>query len=223
MALVVGTVVLAGCSEAPDSSESDQIGQDQGSEEPMATEGEAGQGGNGSSEGVVDVEGGHTQDEQLAEMEAVVEVMREHFGDDVATIDGEPWSAELHDAEITPRPEGDGVYRHEVRFDVPSGNLEETYSTAEEIADQLGLTENMNNSHGVTEHDKIFYGAGAAESRGFLIASTTSGDGYRAFYQTRLSDDPSLQEAYDRITDKNRQKREEKFGPDNPRQIEDEL
>lgn len=217
MALVVGTVVLAGCGEAPDSSESDQIGQDQGSEEPMATEGESGQGGNESSDGVINVEGGYTQDEQLAEMEAAVEVMREHFGKDVATIDGEPWSAELHNTEVAPRPEGDGVYRHEVRFDVPSGSLEETYSTAEEIADQLGLTENLNNSHGVTEHDKIFYGAGAAEGRGFLIASTTSGDGYRAFYQTRLSDDPSLRDAYDRIVEKNAKERDK----DGPLQTED--
>lgn len=221
--LVVGVVMLAGCGGPAGSPESDQAGQGEGGvETARAAENGSDEGADSApAEGMIDAEGGYTQDEQLAEMEAVVEVMREHFGKDVATIDGEPWSAELHNTEVTLRPEGDGIYRHKVRFDVPSGNLEETYSTAEEIADQLGLTENMNNSHGVTEHDKIFYGAGAAESRGFLIASTTSGDGYRAFYQTRLSDDPSLQEAYDRIVDKNAKERLDKFGPDNPRQMED--
>ncbi|WP_344719097.1 hypothetical protein [Nesterenkonia halobia] len=197
VAMMVATAVLAGCGESAGRT---------GAESASA-----------SAEGVIDVEGGYTQDEQLAELESVVEVMREHFGKGVATIDGEPWSAELHSVEVTPRPEGDGVYRHEIRFDVAPEDLKEAYATAEKIADQLGLTENMNNSHGVTEHDKIFYGAGAAEGRGFLIASTTSGDGYRAFYQTRLSDDPSLQEAYDRIVEKNSQERE----VDGPLQTDD--
>lgn len=207
---VVCAVVVAGCGGPAGNPESDQAGQGEGGVETTGTaeNGSGEDADSASAEGVVDVEGGYTQDEQLVEMKAVVEVMREHFGREVATIDGEAWSAELHNTEVAPRPEGDGVYRHKVRFDVAPEDLKEAYATAEEIADQLGLTENMNNSHGVTEHDKIFYGAGAAESRGFLIASTTSGDGYRAFYQTRLSDDPSLQDAYDRIVEKNSQERE---------------
>lgn len=182
----------------------------------MAAESESSAGGDGASDGVIDVEGGHTQDEQLAEMEAVVEVMREHFGEHVATIDGEPWSAELHDAEVTPRPEGDGVYRHEVSFDVAPEDLEEAYATAEEIADQLGLTENMNNSHGITDHGEIFYGAGSKEGRTFVMAGGP-GENFDAYYVTRRSDDPSLQEAYDRIVEKNAEERDK----DGPLQTED--
>lgn len=44
----------------------------------------------GAGDGVINVDGGFTQQEQLDEMEAVVEIMREHFGEDVATIEGEP-------------------------------------------------------------------------------------------------------------------------------------
>lgn len=202
VAMMVATAVLSGCGESAGRT---------GPESASA-----------SAEGVVDVEGGYTQDEQLAELETVVEVMREHFGKGVATIDGEPWSAELHSAGVTPRPEGDGVYRHEIRFDVAPEDLKKAYATAEEIADQLGLTENMNNSHGITDHGEIFYGAGSKEGRTFLMKGR-SAEFFSAVYSTRKSDDPSLQEAYDRIVEKNRKKREERFGPDNPRQMEDEL
>lgn len=171
---------------------------------------------------MVDVEGGYTQDEQLAELETVVEVKREHFGKDVAAIDGEPWSAELHSAEVTPRPEGGGVYRCEIRFDVAPEDLKEAYATAEEVADQLGLTVNMNNSHGATENGEIFYGARSEEGRMFLMKGS-SAEFFSAVYSTRKSDDPSLQEAYDRIVDENREERLEKFGPDDPRQMEDVL
>lgn len=202
VAMMVATAVLSSCGES-----ADRVGPDSASP---------------SVEGVIDVEGGYTQGEQLAELEGVVEVMREHFGEDVATINGEPWSAELHDAEVTPRPEGDGVYRHEIRFDVAPEDLKKAYATAEEIADQLGLTENMNNSHGITDHGEIFYGAGSEEGRTFLMKGR-SAEFFSAVYSARKSDDPSLQEAYDRIVDGNRKERLDKFGPDNPRQMEDVL
>ncbi|MDR8020313.1 hypothetical protein [Nesterenkonia aerolata] len=71
------------------------------------------------------MESGYTQDEKIAELEVVVNVMREHFGDDVATIDGERWTAELHDAEIASGPEGNETYRHSIRFDIAPEDLEE--------------------------------------------------------------------------------------------------
>lgn len=209
VAMMVATAMLSGCGES-----AGRAGSQSAESAPESA--------SASSDGVIDVEGGYTQDEQLAELESVVEVMREHFGKGVATIDGEPWSAELYSSEVAPRPEGDGVYRHRVSFDVAPEDLSEAYGTAEEIAEQLGLTENRGNSHGVTEYGEIFYGAGEAEDRTFTMAGG-SAENFRAVYQTRHSDDPSLQEAYDRIVEKNRKKREEKFGPDNPRQMEDEL
>ncbi|WP_460691017.1 hypothetical protein [Nesterenkonia suensis] len=156
----------------------------------------------------------------MAELEIVVEVMREYFGDDVATIGGEPWSAVLHEAKISPHPRGNDVYRHRVGFDVPFGDLEETYEVAEEIAERLGLSENSGNTQGISEHEKIYYGAGFAEGRAFVIASTISGDGFRAFYRTRSSDDPSMVEAAERYLEKRRQEREEEQGTGPPR-VED--
>lgn len=194
-----------------------------GAEEPMSGQnGEGTPGAEGTAgEGLIDIEGGLTHQEQMAELEIVVEVMREYFGDDVATIDGEPWSAELHEAESAPGPEGDGVFRQRVGLDVPFDDLEETYEVAEEIAERLGLSENPGNTQGIFQYEKIFYGAGLAEGRGFLIASTAEGDAFRSHYQTRLSDDPSMREAYERVIDKNRREREEEFDVDNPRQLED--
>ena len=182
----------------------------------MATDNETGAAGGG----LIDVDGGYTQAEQMAELETVVEVMRDHFGEDVATIDDEPWTAERHDAEIAPRPHDGGVYRHRVSFDVDPGDLEQTYATAEEIAGELGLTENLNNSHGITEYDEIFYGAGREEGRTFVMTGE-SADKFRAAYQTRRSDHETIHEASDRVREKNRQEREGDFGPDNPRQMED--
>lgn len=213
---------LTGCAQVPDSPGGGDLPAETAAEETVNSTGDAATGaGISSGQGVVDVEGGYTQEEQLAELEAVVEVMREHFGEDVATIDGEPWTVERHDAEVAPRPEGSGTYRHKINFDVPDRDLEQMYATAEEIAEELGLSENLNNSNGVTQYDKIFYGAGREQERTFVIASTTSGDGYRASYGTRRSDHETIQEASERVRGKNREERDDEFGPDNPRQLED--
>lgn len=218
--VLVGALALAGCAEDPNNPGDDNAFV-QEAEETMTSE-DGADTGSSSGGGLIDVEGGYTQAEQMAELETVVEVMREHFGEDVATIDGEPWTAERHDAEVTPDPHGDDVYRHGVNFDVPAdGDLEETYAAAEEIAEELGLSENLNNSNGITQYDKIFYGAGREEGRTFVIASTTDGTGYRASYDTRHSDHESIRDASERVRAKNREERDGEFGPDNPRQLED--
>lgn len=48
----------------------------------------------GSGAGLIDVEGGYTQQEQLAEIEFVVSVMQEHFGEDVTRLQGGEWHLE---------------------------------------------------------------------------------------------------------------------------------
>lgn len=223
--LVIAAVLfLGGCGTEPGPpsepgarSESGAGSEAEGGSEPTGasvTDGE------GAGEGLIDVEGGYTQGEQMAELEAVVEVMREHFGDEVATIDGELWSAQRHDEEVPARPSYDG-YNHVINFDMPDGDVEETYATAGEIAAELGLSENINNSGGVDKYGRIFYGAGREEDRIFLIASNITADGFRATYQTRKSDDESVVAAYERIIERRRQEREEEFGPDNPRQMKD--
>lgn len=211
-AALVGALLLSSCAD------DDGNPPDQGSEETMTSESETTDEASDSGRGLIDVEGGYTQDEQMAELETVVEVMRDHFGEEVATIGDEPWTAERHDAEIAPHPHGDDVYRHGVNFDVPAdADLEETYAAAEEIAEELALSENLNNSHGINQYDKIFYGAGRDEGRSFVIASTTDGNAYRASYDTRHSDDSSLDEAFERVVERNSEDRD----PDDPLQMED--
>lgn len=197
--VLIGSLVLAGCSAAEETpgTPATDTPTSKAPEQTQDPQDETPQNNGNSSDGLIDVEGGYTQEEQLAELEIVVEIMQEHFGDDIATIDGQPWSAELHDTEAPARPRG-GMYRQEVRFDIPAQDLEELYATAEQIAEELGLTENINNSNGIGPHGRIFYGAGRAEGRTFLI-SASAPDRSRATYKTRYSDHETIIAAYDRI------------------------
>ncbi|TLP95062.1 hypothetical protein FEF26_10640 [Nesterenkonia salmonea] len=221
--VLIGSLVLAGCSAAEEKRQTPTTGTptSEASEETQDPENVTPQNNGSSSDGLIDVDGGYTQEEQLAELEIVVEIMQEHFGDDVATINGEPWTAERHDAEVAARPRGDNLYRQEVRFDIPPQDLEELYATAEQIAEELGLTENINNSNGIGPHGRIFYGAGREEGRVFLVQGRSSERASNATYLTRHSDHETVIAAYERVVDKNRQEREAEFGPDNPRQMED--
>lgn len=216
------SLVLAGCSpteETPGTPATDNPTHE-ASEETMDPEKETPLDNGSSREGLIDVEGGYTQEEQLAELEIVVEIMQEHFGDDVATINGEPWTAEPHNAEVAARPQSEGMYRHAVNFDLELTDLEEAYATAEEIAEELGLTENLNNNNGIGPYGRIYHGAGREEGRVFLLTGESPEVG-GARYRTRRSDHETIITAYERVVDKNRQEREAEFGPDNPRQMED--
>lgn len=90
-------------------------------------------------------------------------------------------------------------------------DVEEKYAATEEIAEQLGLSENLGNSNGITEYDEIFYGAGREEGRTFVMTGDST-ERFRASCQTRHSDHESMHEAYERIIDENRQEFREKFG-----------
>lgn len=217
--LLVGSLVLLGCSEAQETSEKNNPPYE-GSEEAVGSENEPTQAKGPSGEGLIDVDGGYTQEEQLAELEIVVEIMQEHFGDDVATIDGEPWTAERHEAEIAAQPQSGGVYRQEIEFDISPKDLEETYATAEKIAETLGFTENLNNSNGIGPQGRIFYGAGREEGRVFVI-SGESAELSGAAYQTRRSDHETIISAYESVVEKNRQERREQHSSDTPIEPED--
>lgn len=212
--LLLGSVVIAGCSEAEQTPGTDNPA-NEGAEATMDPENGSPSGESTSRAGLIDIDGGYTQDEQLAELEIVVEIMREHFGEDVATIDGEPWTAERHDAQVAAMPQGGGVYRHGIEFNIPPGNLEETYALADEIAKELGLTENVNNSNGIGPNGRIYYGAGREDGRIFLVTADSS-ELAGATYQTRHSDDESIIGNYERIIDDFRQENRQKYSPDTP-------
>ncbi|TLP92352.1 hypothetical protein FEF26_14885 [Nesterenkonia salmonea] len=198
-AVLIVSLVLAGCSAAEETpgTPATDTPTSKAPEQTQDPQDETPQNNGNSSDGLIDVEGGYTQEEQLAELEIVVEIMQEHFGDDVATIDGQPWSAELHDAEVPARTRG-GMYRHDVNFDIELTDLEEAYALAEEIAEELGLTENINNSNGIGPYGGIYYGAGREEGRIFLISADSPELG-GATYQTRYSDHETIIAAYERI------------------------
>ena len=214
-AALVGALLLSSCADGQGSADDEGNPPDPGSEETMTSESETTDEASDSGRGLIDVEGGYTQDEQMAELETVVEVMREHFGEEVATIGDEPWTAERHNAEVPASPRGDDVYRHSIQFDVSPEDLEETYAAAEEIAEQLGLSENSNNSHGITEYGEIFYGAGREEGRTFVMTGE-SADSFAAEYLTRHSEHESIISAYESITEENRQEFRDQYRSDTP-------
>lgn len=146
--------------------------------------------------------------------------MREHLGDEVATIDGDPWTAERHNNEVPARPQGGDVFRHTINFDLELTDLEAAYDSAGEIAQELGLTENINNSDGIGPYGRIYYGAGQEEGRVFILSGESSEVG-GATYQTRGTDHESVIAADRRVLEKRAREREQESGVDDPPRVED--
>lgn len=217
--LLIGSLMLAGCSEEEQISGNDNSAPE-GSKETADSENKPPPDETPSGEGLIDVDGGYTQDEQLAELEIVVETMQEHFGEDVATIDGEPWTAERHDAAVAARPQDGDTYRHAINFDLELTDLEGAYATADEIAKKLGLTENVNNSNGIDAYGGIYYGAGREEGRVFLLTGGSQEVG-RVKYRTQRSDDETIIAAYERVIGQFRQEHREQYSSDTPIDPED--
>jgi len=217
--LLIGSLVLVGCSGAEQISGKDDPTHGD-SEETTDPQNEPSPDETPSSEELIDIDGGYTKDEQLAELEIVVETMQEHFGEDVATIDGEPWTVDRHDTEVAAMPQGGDVYRHGIEFNISAQDLEETYYLADEIAKELGLTENVNNSNGIGPHGRIYYGAGREEGRIFLVTAD-SPESAGATYQTQRSDHETIIAAYESVIEQFRQENREQYSSDTPMDPED--
>lgn len=100
------------------------------------------------------------------------------------------------------------MYRHAINLDLELADLEEAYTTADEIAEELGLTENVNNSNGIGPYGRIYYGAGREEGRVFILTGDSPGVGSLR-YRTQQSDDETILSAYERIIENNREVRRE--------------
>lgn len=160
----------------------------------------------------IDVSGGYSQEEQLTEVAIVLAAMREHFGDEVRISDLEPDADELEAVrqEIRPQSCGGDYYRYRVDFEVEERDIQELYDSAEAVASQVGLTPNRNNSS-ETDIGTMFFGAGSAEERAFLV--NTEHGTLTAFYRGRCSDDPSMTAVVQEFSDEYAEEFQEENAP----------
>lgn len=173
----------------------------------------------GGQNGSIDLGAGETQQEQIAEIEKVVELMEDQLGRDYAFRDGRSgeWSPEYH--EKNRRPMGDcpeGSLRNRVVFDFTGLDPESAYAGAEVMAQELGFAGNGAVNNDVADGKAINFAARGEGGRTLLVRQQ-SGDErvVEVFYYTACSDHESLQEALDRLTervgDQMRREREERL------------
>lgn len=159
----------------------------------------SGESGGGS---VVDWSEGLTQQEQLAEIEFVVSVMQDHFGEDI--MRGEEWTLEgFADLKGNPRTSGraDGHYYYQVRFDMSGveGN-QETQENALAVLEELGLTPNGEQPTTYDEDRRPpldVTGGRDDHGRIFRVEQLAPDSGVVASFSTRHSDHESMHEAHE--------------------------
>lgn len=194
---VVGAVFLFGCSVLLTSCSGDSIEPDQ---ETSMTSYETHEGGG------ISVSEGYTQEEQLAEVAFVLEVMREYFGDvQIKDVEGDA-DIEAYREQVSPRPCTGDYYRYRVGFEIEERDHQELYDRAEAVAAELGLSENRNNSRG-PDGDPMLYGAGLAEDRLFQVNTVTGK--LSVFYRGRCSDHETMQKVVQDFGDQRLEELEE--------------
>lgn len=166
----------------------------------------------------VEPDGGDTQADQIQELETVVSTLREHFGEEVITSDnGEDFNIDRFEQEVRPRECGPANhYNYEIRFEIPDhdeDSLEQYYAQAEAAAADLGLSENQNNSSGINDRGTIYFGAGSAEDRIFLVRSGVGAENVTIVYQTKCSNDSSIQEVREEFSERWREERRSEEPP----------
>ena len=162
----------------------------------------------------MDPEGGLTFDEQIQELEAATAAVQKHLGDDVVARFGtDTFSpAAVKERALPQVCEGSG-YHLQITFDIAADrDLQELYDQAAAVAAELGLSENSNNSDGVNERGGIFYGAGRAEGRIFVVTKRGHQDRVDASFHTRCSDDPSMEEQYQQSSERGRDQIQDEYG-----------
>lgn len=188
---VVLCVVACGAEDSPDSDDG----------EDMET---------GTSDGVIDVEGGETQQEQVEELAVVVEVLEKHLGAVPSSIEGDgwqvaggqDWSVEEYQRHVTPSPYSCG-FRYELWFDLEDGDRPEIYRQAEAAAEELGLTPNQNNNDGVEDPAFTVFVAGSQQERSFAFDAfdIPEGEPLNVSYRAKCSDHSSLDDKRSEILD----------------------
>ena len=166
----------------------------------------------------VEPDGGDTQADQIQELETGVSTWREHFGEGVITSeDGEDFDIDRFEQEVRPQECGPANhYNYEIRFEIPDhdeDSLEQYYSQAEASVADLGLSENQNNSSGINDRGTIYFGAGSAEDRTFLVRSGVGAENVTIVYQTKCSNDSSIQDVREEFSERWREERRSEEPP----------
>lgn len=162
----------------------------------------------------IDIDGAETQSEQIDEIEFVVDKLSEHFGDEVADWDGEPWTVERFEDEVGPRDcDGGETYQYRVALLADHLDEEEILERSEAFAEDLGLTPAEGNSEDA-EGPNVIWSAGQEEGRQFVATATGAEEGMRILYHTRCSGHSTMQEEREEDREEWREERREEFPAD---------
>lgn len=196
---VVGLVALliTGCAGPGSGADQETVGAENETSEETS--------GAGSTSGgaMVNWDEGLTQQEQLAEVEFVVSVMKDHFGEDI--MRAENWTLEgFAGLKGNPRAShrASDHYFYRVRFDLSDVEAnQETQEKALAVLEEIGLTPNGEQPSTYDEDRRLpLYVAGGEENNGrlFLVEQLNPPDGeIKALFTTRHSDHQSMHETHE--------------------------
>lgn len=194
--LVLTVGLLAACSDAGSESVTDEGSGGETQQQSDQAQQE------GGDEAVVDWDEGLTQEEQLAEIEFVVSVMQEHFGEDI--MRAENWTLEgFAGLKGYPYPShrASGHYYYEVDFDFSGVEAnQETQEKALAVLEEIGLTPNgeQPTTYDPDRRTPLDVTGGADDSgRIFRIEQSNPDAEIAASFSTRHSDHPSMHEAHE--------------------------
>ena len=186
--LLVGAFTVSACGEVRES----------GDEEPGVS---------------VDLGPGETRGEQIDEIGVVVGLLEEHIGEGLVLRSDvtDEWTPEYHEEHRRPTADcpGEGQYRSEVFFTHPDISLEDAYSAAERIVEELGFAPNealLDTGAGST---RMMYSAGSGDGRTFVVRESRSEEeNVQIIYNTRCTEHESHQQAMDRFVEQSREERQ---------------
>lgn len=200
--VLVAAFVLVGCAGGESSPGDDDNPTGQGSEETMTSDSETADEPESPGEGLVDWDEGLTQQEQLAEIEFVVSVMQEHFGEDIMRADN--WTLEgfanLKGYPIpSHRADGHCYYRVDFDFSGVEAN-QETQEKALAVLEEIGLSPNGEQPTTYDPDRRIPLDVTGGEDdngRIFRVEQMNPDAGISASFSTRHSDHQSMYEAHE--------------------------
>ncbi|GAB3193442.1 hypothetical protein [Nesterenkonia suensis] len=158
----------------------------------------------GGGEIVVDWSEGLTYEEQVEEIKLVNEVMVEHFGENVLTLDGGEWDLKEY-LEWPGIPysshRAQGAYYFRIDYDFSEVEpSQETVDKAWAVLEEIGLTPNqgVRETYDEDQNPPLRVSGGQEESgRLFMIRQLKPGAEISAVFSTRHSDDESMYEAHE--------------------------
>lgn len=153
---------------------------------------------------MVDWDEGLTQEEQVAEIELVVSVMKKHFGEGVVRLGDDEWDLERYlnwPGIPYPSHRAPDHYFYRVNFDFSDIEAnQETQEKALAALDDIGLSPDgdLPQTYDAERRNQVYVvGGGDDHGRLFLIQQRRDGAEISAQFRTRHSDHESMYEAYE--------------------------